>query len=140
MSQNSQLSAVIALLIIGFIIVVAILAVVFALTCARSSTEYSFQHRTSGTIPTNYSRTRNRRRHLIRFGGDSPLFALNPFGRRDLPGSDSFPESLSISPSQPSIFGDSKDSEDLVKIVLTPPTPARRERRASLVNPDDEDT
>lgn len=121
-----------ALLIIGLIIVAAVLVAIFALTCVGPSTEYSFQHRTRN------SRTRNRRRHFIRFGNGAPSYG-NAFGRSDSPGSDSFPDSLSISPSRPTVFGDAKDVEGVVKVVLTPPTPARREHQAWLTNADDED-
>jgi len=123
-----------ALLIIGLIIVAAVLVAIFALTCVGSSTEYSFQH------PTRSSRTRNRRRHFIRFSDGPPLYALgNAFGRSDSPGSDTFPNSLSVSPSRPTTFGDAKHAEGVVKVVLTPPTPARREHQASLTNADNED-
>lgn len=122
-----------ALLIIGLVVVASALVAVFALTCVRPSTEYSFQHRTSSSISGNSSRMRNPKKRLIRFDNGAP------FGRSGLPGSDSLPESLSISASQPTAFGDSNYAGGLVKVVLTPPTPTKRGRRTSLVNLDDED-
>ena len=42
--------------------------------------------------------------------------------------------SINISPSRPIVFGHEMDSEGLIRVVLTPPTPAKRERRKSLID------
>ncbi len=54
-------------------------------------------------------------------------------GGSNMPISDSM-VTIQISPSQPTIFGDEKNEENTVKVMLTPPTPAKRERRAVLNN------
>ena len=48
--------------------------------------------------------------------------------------------SINISPSRPIIFGHEMDSEEYIRIVLTPPTPAKRKkRRESLIDYESEE-
>ena len=42
--------------------------------------------------------------------------------------------SIKISPSCPTVFGHEMDTEGSIKVVLTPPTPAKRKRRESLID------
>lgn len=42
--------------------------------------------------------------------------------------------SIKISPSRPALFGHVMDSEGYIRVVLTPPTPAKRKRRESLID------
>jgi len=42
--------------------------------------------------------------------------------------------SIKISPSCPTVFGHGMDAEGIVRVVLTPPTPAKRKRRESLID------
>ena len=47
--------------------------------------------------------------------------------------------SIKISPSRPTVFGHEMDSEGFVRVVLTPPTPAKRKRRESLIDYESEE-
>ncbi|KAH6918991.1 hypothetical protein BKA70DRAFT_1248881 [Coprinopsis sp. MPI-PUGE-AT-0042] len=60
-------------------------------------------------------------------------FRSNPTERREhqMAASESM-VTIHISPSSPAIFGDDKDEERAMKVFLTPPTPAKRDRMISL--------
>ena len=47
--------------------------------------------------------------------------------------------SIKISPSRPAVFGHEMDSEGFIRVVLTPPTPAKRKRRESLIDYESEE-
>jgi hypothetical protein len=47
--------------------------------------------------------------------------------------------SIKISPSRPAVFGHEMDSEGFIRVVLTPPTPAKRKRRDSLIDYESEE-
>ena len=47
--------------------------------------------------------------------------------------------SIKISPSRPAVFGHEMDSEGYIRVVLTPPTPAKRKRRESLFDYESEE-
>jgi hypothetical protein len=47
--------------------------------------------------------------------------------------------SIKISPSRPAVFGHEIDSEGFIRVVLTPPTPAKRKRRESLIDYESEE-
>lgn len=68
---------------------------------------------------------------------DSPLYGYQGPFSQNLASSESC--TIRISPSRPAIFGDEKNAESALHVVLTPPTPAKRERRFSTVNKEDEE-
>ena len=47
--------------------------------------------------------------------------------------------SIKISPSRPAVFGHEINSEGFIRVVLTPPTPAKRKRRESLIDYESEE-
>ena len=87
----------------------------------------------------------HRKSHLILFMDDDSSSAVGPsytgfYPRNSLINSESKSfTSIKISPSRPAVFGHEMDSEGFIRVVLTPPTPAKRKRRESLIDYESEE-
>ena len=87
----------------------------------------------------------HRKSHLILLMGDdsSPPAGprcKSPYARNTLINSESKSfTSIKISPSRSIVFGHEMDAEVTVKVVLTPPTPAKKKHRESLIDYESED-
>ncbi|KDR81768.1 hypothetical protein GALMADRAFT_135173 [Galerina marginata CBS 339.88] len=129
-TTKTSAASVTMLIVIGSALILTTLIGLFICTCYRSPP--SRLHRHNRTIsqrnPFQPDFAGHRRHRIYYLEDSSPLCGIkNIFGRRSLVGSNSLPESIRISPSQPTIFGDGNDIELSVKVVLTPPTPAKAE-------------
>lgn len=87
----------------------------------------------------------HRKSHLILFMDDDSSPPAGPgytgfYPRDTLVNSESKSfTSIKISPSRPAVFGHEMDSEGFIRVVLTPPTPAKRKRRESLIDYESEE-
>ena len=87
----------------------------------------------------------HRKSHFILFMDDDSSPPAGPgytgfYPRNSLINSESKSfTSIKISPSRPAVFGHEMDSEGFIRVVLTPPTPAKRKRRESLIDYESEE-
>lgn len=108
------LHIIVTLGVLVTLIAIALLCVVACPRAPRAS-----QRGRAPTVP-GPMRRHHHRRHLMHYLDGRARGHARTGG-----GSQSFSGSLKISPSQPAIFAIGKDAQRCVKVVLTPPTPAR---------------
>ncbi|KAF8911082.1 hypothetical protein CPB84DRAFT_1842336 [Gymnopilus junonius] len=123
------------LIVVGSAIILTTLVGLYICTCYRSSLSRPRNQPTS-TSNQNLPLTQDlpgtsirERRHLIYQVDDNnpPLCGIGAIlGRRIHARSRSLPESIKISASRPTIFGDWEDAERSIQVVLTPPTPSKK--------------
>ncbi len=113
-----SLHTIIALAAVATFIAVVVICIV---ACPRAprATQRGRAHTVPGTGPP---RRPHHRRHLMHYLDGRARGHARTGGEAQ---SHSFSGSLAISPSHPAIFAIGKDAQRCVKVVLTPPTPAR---------------
>ena len=104
------------------------------------------KRRASNDTFITFNNNHHRKSHLILFVDDDSSPPAGPsytgcfYPRDSLISSESKSfTSIKISPSRPAVFGHEMDSEGFIRVVLTPPTPAKRKRRESLIDYESEE-
>jgi len=138
MGQTVQLSSnatfVIAVFVIALMIVVGVVSYIFFRGLSGRK-----RHASSGTFFAF-----NLKSDLFMFSDDDSSLAVPDYTgfypRNGLINSESKSfTSIKISPSRPAVFGHEMDSEGFIRVVLTPPTPAKKKRRESLIEYESEE-